>query len=58
MTKIAHKYDIDSLCKTFKLHAEMADERIKGFPEQDNFNICWALLAICEAIRELHREKV
>ncbi len=47
------KYDIDTLCKTFKKHAK----EVGNFPKELRcaFNLSVALLTICEEIKELKK---
>lgn len=46
-----HDYSIEALCKTFKEHADQADE------DGMDFNIARALQTICEAVVELQSNK-
>jgi len=46
-----YSYDIDSLIKTFKIHAESVDSQSDGFGV--NFNVARALFEICSEIKRL-----
>jgi len=52
--KKTHKYDIDSLCKIFKEHAEEYDSQFSGY--EDDFNLARALLAICESLKKIEKD--